>query len=382
VPDGVTTVGVNLLWLVPGVVGGSEEATVRTLTAIAERGPDDLRLVLFALDDFVSTYTDLAASFTTVPLRLSGRLKPLRVAAEHTWLPAQLRHARAEVVHHAGGTMPTRSGRPTVVTVHDLQPLDVPSNFPPVRVRYLRWALPRAARRAKVLVTPSAFVRNRMIELLDADPERVVVVPHGVEPCPSGPPADEIRRRYRLDGPFFVFPAITYPHKNHLVLLRAFASVAATDPEVALVLAGRPGPAEEAVSAEIERLGLGGRVRRPGRVPAGDLATLLGQAVALVFPSRYEGFGLPVVEAMAQACPVIAADRTALPEVVGGAGQLLDPDDEAGWAAAMVELLSDSAARGRWAAAARERARDFSWASTAMGVLDAYRRAAVSTGTA
>jgi alpha-1,3-rhamnosyl/mannosyltransferase len=368
-------VGVNLLWLVPGVVGGSEESTVRTLAAIADQAPDDVSCVLFALDDFASAYPGLVAGSPTVSLRLSGRLKGLRVAAEHAWLPAQLRRRRVDVVHHAGGTMPASAGKPAVVTVHDLQPLDVPANFPPARVRYLRWALPRVARKASVVVTPSSFVRSRMVELLGADPDRVMVVAHGVARGQPGPPIDEVRRRYRLDGPFFVFPAITYVHKNHLLLVRAFAPVAAAHPEVTLVFAGRAGPSESVVAAEIGRLGLDDRVRRLGRIPAGDLASMLGNAVALVFPSRYEGFGLPVVEAMAAGCPVIAADVTALPEVVGAGGRLLDPDDEAGWAAAMAELLTDPGARELWAAAARRRAGSFSWTATATGVLTAYRRA-------
>jgi alpha-1,3-rhamnosyl/mannosyltransferase len=372
----MTAVGVNLLWLVPGAVGGSEESTVRTLVAIADRGQDDLRIVLFAVRDLPRAHPELADMFPVVRLPSSGRRKLLRVAAEHTWLRAELRRRRIDVVHHAGGTMPTGSAPPAVVTVHDLQPLELPENFPAARVRYLRWALPRVVARARVVMTPSEFVRARMIELLDADPGRVVVVPHGVDPPAPGPPIEEVRRRYDLAGPYFLFPAIAYPHKNHALLLRAFATVASAHPAGGLVLTGGGGPADAAVAAEIARSGLGGRVRRLGRVPAADLAALTGEATALVFPSRYEGFGLPVVEAMAHGCPVVAAATTALPEVVGRGGQLLDPDDEAAWAAAMTELLTDPAARAAWSTAARERAGHFSWSTTAAGVLDLYRRVA------
>src|SRR5207249_1109877 len=120
---------------------------------------------------------------------------------------------------------------------------------------------------------------------------------------------------YAIDGPFFLYPAITYPHKNHVLLVRAFADVVTLHPDALLVLTGGPGTLEDAVRAEASDRGVAGRVRRLGRVPRRDLMWMYRHATALTFPSLFEGSGLPVLEAMAHGCPVIAAHATALPEV-------------------------------------------------------------------
>jgi alpha-1,3-rhamnosyl/mannosyltransferase len=159
------------------------------------------------------------------------------------------------------------------------------------------------------------------------------------------------------------------------VLLEAFARVADVHDQITLVLTGAAGAAEDAVAGAIADLGLEGRVRRLGRVPPARLAALFRSAVALVYPSTYEGFGLPLAEAMAAGCPVIAADRTALPEVLGGAGILVDPADAPGWADAISLLLADGPLRVRLIAAGRERARSFSPEEAARRQVAAYRLA-------
>jgi alpha-1,3-rhamnosyl/mannosyltransferase len=222
------------------------------------------------------------------------------------------------------------------------------------------------------VTTPSAYVRGRVIELLGTEPDRVLVV--GAPLFPNAPRPDE-QAPGEIGRPFFIYPAITRPHKNHVTLLRAFARVASAHPEAVLVLTGAPGPAEGAIGAEIRRLGLGGRVLRLGRIPQDRLDRLLREAVALVYPSRFEGFGLPLVEAMALGCPVIASDATALPEVLGEAGSLVDPDDVEGWAGAMRSFLEDPGARGAAIAAGRARAAGLTPAETAARLVDVYRRA-------
>jgi alpha-1,3-rhamnosyl/mannosyltransferase len=159
-----------------------------------------------------------------------------------------------------------------------------------------------------------------------------------------------------------------------VTLLRAFARVTAQRPDVLLVLTGGEAGAEHDVRAEIDRLGIGARVRRLGRIPEPDVAWLLHNAVALTCPSLYEGFGLPVLEAMAAGCPVLAADRTALPEVVAHAGVLLPAEDPAAWAAAMVRLLDDAGERDALKRAGFARAAQFSWSAAAERLAGAYRR--------
>jgi alpha-1,3-rhamnosyl/mannosyltransferase len=174
-----------------------------------------------------------------------------------------------------------------------------------------------------------------------------------------------------------LYAAVTYPHKDHRTLVEAFARVRASHPEAVLVLPGAEGEDERQLRLQLDgdRHGLGGAVRRLGRIPDADVAGLLELAAIVAVPSRYEGFGLPVLEAMAAGVPVVAADATALPEVVGAAGVLVRPGDVGGWAAAIDRLLADEPERARLARAGRERAATFTAAANAEGFADLYRRA-------
>lgn len=374
--SGVTVrVGCNLLWLVPGRVGGSEEATVALLRQIAAQRPDDLDYTVYALDSFGAVYPDIVERFDTRLAPLEGRLKPLRIGAENTWLASQTRQAGLELVHHMGTVLPLVQRAPGVVTVHDLQPVDLPQNFHPAKRAYARATFPRSLRQAALVVTPSEFVRQRIIDRFGIAPDRVRATPWGVDSPRSDITVANIQARYGLSPRWFVLNAITWPHKNHEMLVRAFAPVAAKHPDVMLVLTGGKAQQERDIAEQINRLGLHGRVLRTGRVPRRDVLAIVRGAVALTFPSRYEGFGLPVVEAMSLGTPVLAANATALPEVVGDAGRLLDADDPDAWTDAMLDLLNDDKERRRLAEAGRRRAENFSWATTAARTIQIYRDA-------
>ena len=370
-------VGVNLLWLVPAVVGGSEEYATRLLRAVAKTEHDDIEIVLFALESFARAHPDLTNAFETRVLRLDGRLKPLRVLAESSWLARHTR--RFDLMHHMGGRIPLVSPvTRNVVTIHDLQPLEHPENFSRVKRIFLARALPRSARRARLVMTASEYVRQHVVDRLHVPLERTVAVPAPVEPRSATPSASRdapARLAPLIEGtvPYFLYPVITYRHKNHRVLLDAFALLHADHPEVRLVLTGGPGDAEDDVRAAIGRLGLDKAVIRTSRIERPVLDALIDRATAVVFPSRFEGFGLAVIEALAAGCPVIAANATALPEVVGGAGVLVDVDDVGGWTRAMAAQLD--APREAGAAVRRERAAAFAPAVCAQRLLDAYRAA-------
>lgn len=366
-------VGVNLAWLRPGEVGGSEEYITRLLEAVDATRPGVVDLTLFALAGFAAAHPGLAAAHRVVTAPVSGRRRSLRVGAEATWLPRAAARSGVDLVHHGGGTVVSPTP-PALLHVHDLQYLVRPDTFSPVKLAFLRRTLPRSVARARLVACPSEYVRSTVVDGLGASPADVVVVPHVLGE--TAPPADaeQVRRAYGLDRPWFVYPAITYPHKNHVVLVRALAGVAGA----LLVLPGGPAGAESAVAAEVDRLGLGERVRRVGRVPAADLRALVGGAVATLFPSTHEGFGAPVLEAMAAGCPVVVAAATALPEVAGGAGLLVGPHDVTAWAAAMNRLLADDGERRRLAAAGRARAAAFAPAAAADALLAAYTRVAAS----
>ncbi len=382
---GPTHVGVNLLWLGPGVVGGSEEYTTRLLRALLQAAPEDLTFTLFVLEPFVEAHPDLTDGFPTVVLDLDGRQKPRRVAAEATWLAMAARRHRGDLLHHAGGVIPPGPGIghwPSVLTIHDLQPLLVPENFSPAKRRWIATMLPRSARRAQHVVTPSDPASQSVVEHLGVTEDRVSTVPHGI--APPEPVGDHdvraVRQRYRLEGQVILYPAITYPHKDHCVLIDAFASLASDRKDVTLVLTGGAGPNEAAVAAAIGRSGVGDQVRRTGRVPWSDLRALYAAATLVAVPSRFEGFGAPALEAMATGCPLVAADATALPWVVEDGGVLVAPGDVEGWASAMVHILDDPEERARLGVAGRRRASWFTAERSSDALVAAYRLAIGRSG--
>ena len=372
---------VNLLWLVPGVVGGSEDSVTDALRAVAALDEPDLDLRLAVLESFPRAHPDLAAAFTCEVNDLSGANKVRRVLAEQTWLARTARRTGAEVVHHAGGVAPLVSPARDVLTIHDLQPLDLPANFTRTKRAYISSMVGRSARSAEVVCVPSEFTRSRVVDLLGVAPERVRVVPWFVEGARRGAGVGAVDAEPDAElppEPYFLYPAITYPHKQHLLLIDAFALVARADPSVSLVLAGGEGPSEAEVRDRIASHGLGRRVLRTGRVSRDRLEALYAGATAVTVPSNYEGFGLPALEAMVRGRPVLAAAAGSLPEVVAPE-DLVDPVDVTAWADAMQSVLQLSTQeRAARIAVGHELAARFSPRRTATDLLSAYRRAAAS----
>ena len=360
---------VNLLWCTPGAVGGSEEYLVRQLAGLGDLDRD-VALTLCSTTAFAGAHPELTERFAVrSPGRLNGR-RLARIVAEHTWLAWQT--SGFDIVHHGGGTAPLVGSRPILLTVHDLQYLELPQHFSPLRLRYLRLMLPRSVARASVVATPSEFVRGTVVDAFGIDAARVVVVPHGVA-CGLAPTDEQIgdvRRRFRLGvSPYVVYPAITHPHKNQRLLLEVMARHW-TDPTLRLVLLGGVGAADAEVGQAIVELGLDDRVVRPGRVPAADRDALIAGATALVFPSRYEGFGAPLIEAMALDTPVVCGDHPALREVAGSAAIVL-PDDVDAWSGALQDV---ERRRAELIAAGRERLTHYTLAASGAALLDAYHR--------
>lgn len=377
-PSEPATVLVNLLWLVPGVVGGSEDSLTDALRGIAAIAPDDLRLRLAVLEPFAAAHPDLADAFPLEVLADDGTNKARRVLAEQTWLARTARRIDARVVHHAGGTVPLAHPGRVVLTIQDLQPLDLPRNFSLAKRSYLATMLGRSARAAAVVQVPSEFTRERVVALLGVDPGRVRVVPWSTRPPADDGSIDLSAARDAgvvPDVPYLLYPAITYPHKHHRILLDAAARLQGPGAESVLVLTGGAAGAEPEVAERIDALGLTDRVWRTGRVSTERLDALYAGASGVLVPSRYEGFGLPALEAMQRGCPVAVARSGSLPEVVGEES-LVDPDDVTAWTDAMQSLLSMSEAdRSARVARGHELAARFGRERTAEGLLDAYRSA-------
>lgn len=362
-------VAVNMLWSVPGV-GGSEEYLVRQLLGLASIGAP-FEVEVFAPKGFAERRKDVAEAFRVREAHSLNTTRATRIAIEHSWLAAATRGF--DLVHHGGGTVPRLGNPTTLVTVHDVQWTEYPGYVNAVKLRYLRHMVPSSLRRATRVAVPSRFVASTLVEEFGVDPSRVSVVRHGLQRSVGSAPTDGDVLRARLGlgaGPVVVYPANTHPHKNHRLLLSLMSTGRGAwgDPHLCLVLAGSPGRADDEVRCEIAAHGLAGRVVVPGRVSDADRDGLLALADAMVFPSLYEGFGAPVIEAMRLGVPVVCSDRGSLPEVAGDAALVLAPTEQE-WAGALETVRArrtDLVARGR------ARAAEFTAEKSAEDLVAAY----------
>src|SRR6187397_1707069 len=306
-------VGLSLLTLSPGDHGGSETYARELVRSLATVGTLDYAVLVPA------HAKDAADGLPAIEVKDPPVAKrgPLRIAA----MALQARRtkgvgdqvARFDVMHYPLTVPSPRSDAPTVVTLHDVQHRDLPEFFGPARRSFRRLAYDRAARSAAAVIVTSEFVRGRARDALDLDPARIHVVPlaidHGVYR-----PGDEERE------PIILYPARGWPHKNHARLFKAFQMLRETRPQLRLILTGGGLERLEPLPEGVESL---------GEIPASQLASLYRRAACLVYPSLYEGFGLPPLEAMACGCPVIVSRAASLPEVCGDAAIYCDPTNPA-----------------------------------------------------
>ena len=300
-------------------------------------------------------------------------------------LPRALGAARIDVFHgmdHVGIPFFGSAAR-CVVTVHDVIPLLLPGTFTLRHRAVVRLALARVRQKADLIIVPSLAVQRDVVEQLGVPAGRVAVSPHGCEPRfrPAADPAGlrRVAERYDLPQRYVLAVGTLEPRKNLTTLLQAFArlrSAGTLDPAPGLVLAGPRGWLDEPIFAAVRSLGLEDCVHVPGFVDDDDLPVLYSGAELLAFPSLKEGFGLPLLEAMASGVPVVASNCSAMPEVAGDAAVLVDPLDAGALAAAIGDVLRDGALRARLQAAGIARARQFTWEAAAQRALEAYRRVA------
>lgn len=280
-----------------------------------------------------------------------------------------------DVVHGPDFVIPPTK-KPAVVTIHDLSYIVAPKFAHPKLQRYLSEAVPRALRRAARVVAVSQTTANDLTEHYKVPAERISVIPNGVDPRFHKPDPDRVQRVLAQLGvrpPYFLIVGTIEPRKNHQNLLRAFEQVSAVHPEASLLIVGRPGwlsdPIIEAIDDASRRL----PVRLLSLIDDDLLPALYAACAGLVYPSWYEGFGLPVVEAMASGAPVITSSQGALAEVAGDAALLAPPDDPEAIAELMCQLLDDTALREHLSARGLERAARFTWTNAADLHLKVYR---------
>jgi glycosyltransferase involved in cell wall biosynthesis len=330
-------IAIPVLTLVPDVVGGSETYVRELLAGLARVGTYEYRVLA------PPVARDAGGGLPTAVAEKYGGNRVLAMARGAVSPGYARLLGNADAVHYPLTVPVPLTRRPSIVTLHDVQHRDLPGMFSRLERVYRALAYDQAARHAARVIVISEFVRDRALATLGLDPGRIRVVPLGLDHELLVPGSAERE-------PFLLYPARAWPHKNHTALFEAFALLRRERPALRLVLTGdafRDMP--DGVEAR-------------GRVSRAELVSLMQQAAALVFPSLYEGFGLPPLEAMACGCPVACSNAAALPEVVGNAARLFDPHDPRAIAGAVRDVLDEPAP---WVERGLLRAEGFSWDATA-----------------
>jgi glycosyltransferase involved in cell wall biosynthesis len=372
-PARVGVVAEQLFAPVPGGIGRYVRALVRHLEPEAAAGGGALRWVVARHGPEQVAAAGLPPAQTRT-LAWPGRL------ASRAWV--ELRRPRLpaavlgelDLVHATSAAVPPPRGSPLVATVHDVAFRHFPQAYPASGRRFHERATRIAVGEAALVLVPSAATARDLERLYGLEPARVRVTPLGADPPPDPldpAPARRLLGRLGVRGPFLLAVGTLEPRKNLERLLAAFAVAAAELPEHQLVVVGPAGWGRALPSAAAATA----RVVLAGSVDEMTLHGLYASADGLTYPSLYEGFGLPVLEAMAHGTPVLTSDRSSLPEVAGDAALLVDPADADAIAKGMVELVSDGELRARLAASGRRRAAAFSWSATAAATWAAYLEA-------
>jgi glycosyltransferase involved in cell wall biosynthesis len=380
-------VGLNLIFLVPGETGGMEIVARELIPELVAAAPEHRFTAFINREAANAKDAPWGEVVPAVTVPVNARNRAAWVLGEQALLPRLAARERVDLVHSLASTSPAWGRFRRVVTVHDLIYRRYPETHGGLRGLGMRALVPIGARRSHRVIADSQSTRDDLISLLGIARERIDVVALGTRIERAREPSSEdraaaaaaTRARFELgDRPLLLTLSAKRPHKNLVTLIDALALIPIEQRPV-LVLPGYPTPYELDLRAHAAAVGVQADVRFPAWVSDAELEGLWAVADAFVFASLYEGFGLPVLEAMARGVPVACSDRSSLPEVAGDAALLFDPEAPGAIAVAIGRLLDDMGLVERLRAAGLARARRFSWERTARGTLESYRRALTSS---
>jgi glycosyltransferase involved in cell wall biosynthesis len=365
-------VGLNLVFLVPGETGGMEVAARELIPALVKAAPASTRFTAFVNRDAgPGPWGDIVPK-VELPVRVANRVEWVR--GEQALLPRLAAREGVDLVHSLASTAPLWGRFKRVVTVHDLIYRRYPEAHAGLRSIGMRVLVPLAVRRSDRVIADSESTKRDLVALLGTPAARIDVVALGIGGLARTPPLEESQLRARLDlgqRPVLLSLSAKRPHKNLGALLDALALL---DPRPVLILAGYPTAHESELRERAQALGIDADVRWPGWLDPAQVEGLWGLCAGFVFPSLYEGFGLPVLEAMARGVPVACSNAASLPEVAGDAAILFDPGDVRAIAAAIATLMSGGAEVERLRVAGLARAATFTWERAAALTLESYAR--------
>jgi glycosyltransferase involved in cell wall biosynthesis len=379
----LTRIGLNVLYLVPGRVGGVEIYARELIRALALEASDTEFVVFCGREaDQSLSGAGWPKNVRIVAINLPSALKALRILVEMFWLPLLAWREKVDLLHSLGATAPLWTGCPRFVTVHDLIFHHFPATFPRLARLGLELIVPRAARRSHRVHAISFATRNDLISTYAVPAAKIDVIYLGVGmSVPAQVTGEtELRQRFELGRASVVLcVAAAFVHKNIPRLLEAFGQLLARTSKGAtapiLVVVGHAGREQESLLARAHALGIANAVRFTGWIDSSDLEGLYRMAGCFAYPSLFEGFGMPVLEAMQRGTPVASSSATSLAEVAGDGAVLFDPLDTAAMSRAIERLLNDEPYRQELIRRGHEQVGKFAWRKTARETLDSYAQA-------
>jgi glycosyltransferase involved in cell wall biosynthesis len=363
-------IGVNALYLLPGGVGGTEIYLRQLLRSMAEI-PHPHHVVVFTNRETGRDLVPDREHFEYCPQPVQAANRPARILFEQFRLPGVLRRTQIDVLLNPGFTGPIRTPIPSVTVFHDLQHIRHPEYFSRLDLPFWKFFLWQSAKRSARLIAVSKATQQDVMDHYHVSPKVISVIPHGVEPeffSLLGP--------RNTAEPYILCVSTLHPHKNLERLVRVFAKLRSERPDLWLVLAGMRGFHAQEIDRVIAETNLGESVKVTGWIPRQQLYSLFQHAAAFVYPSTFEGFGMPVLEAMAAGLPVACSDIPPLREVAEGAVLFFQPEQDDDLLAALKSLLDDQPLAARLSAAGPVRARAFTWEEAARKTLASLEAAA------